>query len=161
MILTANVYLVPRLGTSGAIPPPYIFMTRTGETLPFCVCVCVCVCVCRMFILLSQVTLVCVWVQNIYVATAGDTGVRLCRTSADHSAMLPCSCVLSPAVPVPLCSGWHRCPFVLPAYTVGHQSSKRIGTEDVRLIKLFGFSDMHENIIIKYCNWFGKWCGKW
>jgi len=73
-----------------------IFMLLSQVTL-----VCVCVCMCRIFMLLPQVTLVCAE----YLCCYHGSHCCLCSTSADHITLLPCSCRLSAAVPVSLCNG--------------------------------------------------------
>jgi hypothetical protein len=105
-----------------------IYVATTGDAS-------VCVCVCRIFMLLPQVALVCV--QNIYVATTGDAGM-----CAEHlQTIVPCYHAVV---------GYHLqsqyltamddtdVHFVLLEYTVEHRLSKRIGTEEVRLIILCG-----------------------
>jgi hypothetical protein len=100
--------------------------------------------------LLPQVTLVCV--QNIYVVTTGDAGVCVqniyVATTGDAGM-----CAEHLQTIVPCCHavvGYHLqsqyltavddtdVHFVLLEYTVEHRLSKRIGTEEVRLIRLCG-----------------------
>jgi hypothetical protein len=85
--------------------------------------------------LLPQVTLVCA--QNIYVAATEDTGVRAehLQTTVPCCHAVVCYHLQSQYLTAIDDTDVH---FLLFAYTVERQLSKRIGTEEVQLMRLFG-----------------------